>query len=308
MEKVLVTGGTGYIGNFLVSHLLSLGKKVLVLDKSIRQPTYCDIHKAEFIEGDMLSHELLHHCLEQVDTCFHLASLSSVSICARDWIFSHENNVLSFNCLLEELRKISHPVKLIYASSAAVYGDSKILPLVESEHIIPSSTFAADKLSNEIYAEVMDRVHGIRSIGLRLFNVYGPGQFKANSHNGVINSFKSAIEANQPLTIFGDGMQTRDFIYIKDVVEAFMAAVTTPAEKSGIFNVCSGQAISISKLAELMLQLSTAKLPVVYENAREVDVYHSVGDNKLTKKELNFTAKTPIEVGLDWFLKERGIP
>lgn len=306
MENVLVTGGRGFIGSHLVSHLLSLNINVLVLDKSIHKPTFCNIERAKIIEGDVLSHGLLNECLEQVDTCFHLAALSSVPVCARDWIFSHENNVLAFNGLLEELRRVSHPVKLIYSSSAAVYGDSKILPSSEFEHVSPNSTYGADKLSNEIYAEVVNRVYGIPSIGLRLFNVYGPGQLDSNPYSGVITSFKNAINKNQPIRIFGDGKQTRDFVYIKDVVEAFMAAANTPYDKAGVFNVCGGNAISIIELAELMMRLTENRVPVVYEKAREGDLYHSLGDQALAKKELNFIAKIPMESGLNWFLKDSG--
>ena len=305
MKKALVTGGMGFFGSYLVNHLLSLGVKVLVLDKSIHKPTYFNIDKATIIEGDVLSHELIHECLEQVDTCFHLAALSSVPVCARDWIFSHENNVLAFNGLLEEIRRVGRPIKLIYASSAAVYGNSQSQLASGSDHITPASTYGADKLSNEIYAEVIGTMYGIHSIGLRLFNVYGPGQLDSNPYSGVINSFKKAIQANAPITIFGDGKQTRDFIYIKDVVEAFMAAAATPDNLSGIFNVCSGRDISILELAELMMRLSGTKVPVIFEKERQGDLYHSLGDVTLAKKILKFTAQTKIETGLNWYLHEQ---
>ncbi|HAT8371143.1 TPA: NAD-dependent epimerase/dehydratase family protein [Legionella pneumophila] len=304
MRKALVTGGMGFIGNHLVNHLLSSGIEVLVLDKSVHKPTYCDIQKATIIEGDVLSHELLHDCLESVDTCFHLAALSSVAICNRDWIFSHENNVLAFNGLLEELRRIKHPVKLVYASSAAVYGDSQHLPLSESEHILPNSTYGADKLSNEIYAEVVRKVYGIPSIGLRLFNVYGPGQLASNRYSNVITTFKEAIETEQPLTIHGDGNQIRDFIYIDDVILAFMLAAQTSIDKSGVFNVCSGHSISILELAELMMRLSMKKLPINYEPKRIGDLTHSVGNGNLAKKELSFEPSISMDEGLSRMLKE----
>lgn len=304
MKKVLVTGGMGFIGNHLVSRLLEMGIEVLVLDKAIHKPTFCDIQKATIIEGDVLSHELVYECLEQVDTCFHLAALSAVAVCRRDWIFSHENNVLAFNGLLEELRRINKSVKLIYASSAAVYGHSRILPSSESEHVVPRSTYGADKLSNEIYAEVIRGLHGIPSIGLRFFNVYGPGQLKSNPYSGVMTSFKLAIGNNQPLTIFGDGKQTRDFIYVKDVVDALILSAETPYEQSGIYNICSGHAISIEELAQMMIRLSNKKPEIVYLDARADDLIHSLGDNRLAKKALHFQAKMPIDTGIDLFLKE----
>lgn len=298
MKKVLVTGGDGFIGSNLASRLLSLGVEVLVLDKSIYKPTYCDIHKATLIEGDILSHNLMFECLEQVDTCFHLAALSSLPACSRDWIFSHENNVVAFNGLLEELRRVSHPVKLIYASSCAVYGNSEALPLAESEHVQPSSTYGADKLSNELYARVIAETYRIPSIGLRLFNVYGKGQLELNPYSGVITLFSAALEANQPIRIFGDGHQTRDFIYIDDVIDALIIAGQTPADKSGVYNICRSQSISILDLAHLMMKLLKKDLPIIHEKERLGDLYHSRGDNSLAKKELGFTAKTAIEQGL----------
>lgn len=298
MKKVLVTGGTGFIGNYLVRQLLSLGVEVLVIDKSIHRPTYFDISKAELIEGDVLSQGLLRQCLEQVDTCFHLAAILSFTVCARDWLFSHANNVLAFNGLLEELRRASHPVKLVYASSCAVYGDSKDLPSSESHKTSPLTSYGADKLSNEIYAQVMSNMYGINSIGLRIFNVYGPGQLESSSYAGVITFFKNAILKGQPVTIFGDGNQTRDFIYIDDVVQALLAAAKKASSQSGIYNVCTGHPTSILGLAELMMKLSGKKVPIIHQPARPGDPYHSLGDNFLAEKELGFTPLTSIEPGL----------
>jgi UDP-glucose 4-epimerase len=298
LKKILVTGGTGFIGSYLVSRLLSLGIEVLVIDKSIHKPTYCDISKAELIEGDVLSQGLLRQYLKQVDTCFHLAAIMSQTVCARDWIYGHANNVLAFNGLLEELRRVSHPIKLVYASSCAVYGHSKDLPSSESDKIIPLSTYGADKLSNEIYAQVMLHSYGINSIGLRIFNVYGPGQLDTNSYAGVITRFKNAIIKEQPIKIFGDGKQTRDFIYVEDVVQAFLAAAKIVSERSGIYNVCTGHPISILDLAEIMMNLAGKRVPIIHENARIGDPYHSQGDNLLAKQELNFSPSTSIETGL----------
>jgi UDP-glucose 4-epimerase len=304
MKKALITGGMGFIGNFLANRLLSLGIEVLILDKSIYKPTFHNIQAAQRIEGDVLSHQLLQECLSQVDTCFHLAALSSVPACTRDWIFSHENNVLAFNGLLEELRRVPHPVKLIYASSAAVYGESQHLPLSESEHVTPCSTYGADKLSNEIYAEVARRAYGIKSIGLRLFNVYGPGQLESNSYSGVITSFRKAINADEPLIIYGDGKQTRDFIYIEDVVDGLHAAALAPPDLYGIFNICGGKSISILELAKLMLTLANKKNTLSHQEPRKGDTYHSLGNPKLAEKKLNFKAKISMQKGLDFFLKQ----
>lgn len=304
MKNVLVTGGTGFIGSHLVSYLLSKGIYVRVIDKSIHKPTWCDIRKAELIEGDVLSHELLFQCLQEADTCFHLAALSSIGVCSRDWIFSHENNVLAFNGLLEEIRRTDHPVKLVYASSAAVYGDCPQLPATESGPAFPLSTYGADKLSNELYAEVVHKLYGIPSLGLRLFNVYGPGQISSNPYSGVITSFKRAILNDEPIKIYGDGLQTRDFIFIDDIVDGFIKAAETPQDTSGIFNICSGVSTTIQALAELIIDLSGKKLAIKYEPAKADDLRHSTGNPLLAAKILGFKTKTSMQQGLDIFLKD----
>lgn len=303
MKRALVTGGTGFIGNHLVAKLLSLGIEVDVLDKSIHKPTHHPIDKANLIEGDVLSHNVLRDCLQTVDTCFHLAALSSVPACSRDWIFSHENNVLAFNGLLEELRIADHKIKLIYASSAAVYGNNAKMPLAESEHIVPNSPYGADKLSNEIYAEVMQSMYGLPSIGLRLFNVYGLGQLESNHYCTIMAAFKHALHTNQSLKIYGDGEQSRDFIYVEDIVDAFIAAARSDYEHSGIYNVCRGEAISVNEVVNMMMDISGQKVPLSYEKSAPGDLRASCGDPSLMAKELHFRAKTSIEEGLKKFLR-----
>lgn len=304
MKRILVTGGTGFIGSHLVHHLLSLNMDVWVYDKAIHKPTFHDISKASFIEGDVLSTELLYDCLQHVDTCFHLAALSAVAVCRRDWLFSHENNVIAFNGLLEQLQRLKKPIKLVYASSAAVYGNSDQLPLTESQHVIPRSAYGADKLSNEMYAAVAREIFGIPSIGLRFFNVYGPGQLKSNPYSGVITAFKLALDEDKPLTIFGNGKQTRDFIYVNDVIDALIKAANLPYESSGIFNICTGSSISIEELATMMIRLTGKKVPIIYQEARPDDLLHSLGSPVLAEEQLHFKAKTPMDRGIDSFLKE----
>jgi UDP-glucose 4-epimerase len=188
-----------------------------------------------------------------------------------------------------------------------VYGDSKNLPLSEDEHVVPNSPYGADKLSNEVYAKVMSNAYSIPSIGLRLFNVYGPGQLPTSSYSGVITSFKRDIKLNKPLTIFGDGLQTRDFIYVNDVVEAFMLAAATPYEKTGVYNICNGQAISILKLAAIMKSIAASDIPIVHQPVRKNDLRHSLGSKELAQRELNFVAKTPMDVGLSTFIKDNNL-
>lgn len=303
MRHALITGGMGFIGNHLAHRLLSMGVDVTILDKSIHTPIFCDIKGANIVEGDVLSRELLYRLLMKSDVCFHLAALSSVDVCGRDWIFSHENNVLAFNGLIDSLRHLPHSVKLIYASSAAVYGNNATLPAVESLHVIPASPYGADKLSNELYATVAHQYWGLPSIGLRFFNVYGPGQLASNPYSGVISCFKEAIANERPLLIYGDGKQTRDFIYVEDVIDACLLGAKSAKEVSGVFNVCRGRAISIHDLATMMLSLSQKNLTLEKKKEKTGDIRHSLGDPTLAKKELGFTANTSMEEGLSHFLE-----
>lgn len=301
-KKILVTGGMGFIGNHLVHKLLSLGAHVLVLDKSIYKPLFHDVGKAVIIEGDVLSHQLLADCLKQVDYCFHLAATASVVTCNNDWIYSHENNVLAFNGLLDEIRKSKRPIKLVYASTAAVYGANKDFPLKESAHIEPLSAYGADKLSNEVYAKVLSHLHHVHSIGLRLFNVYGPGQLTTNPYSGVISRFKKMLKKTMPIIIYGDGSQVRDFIYVDDVVDAFILAAQTSMETSGVWNVCTGKEVSILELAHSMMKLIGNKSDICYTEPRLGDLSHSIGDPGKAKADLGFVAKTTFEDGLNAYI------
>lgn len=304
MKKVLVTGGMGFIGNHLVNHLLNIDCEVIVIDKSINKPIYHPVRQARIIEGDVASCEFLHDCLAEVDTCFHLAALASIPLCNRDWIFSHQNNVLAFNGLLDAIRKLDKPIQLVYASSSAVYGDSDQLPLTESSPASPISTYGADKLSNEIYAKALLHLADIHSIGLRFFNVYGPGQLASNPYTGVISSFKTAILEDKALNIYGDGQQTRDFIYVQDVVDALILCAQKSNAISGIFNVCTGKAVTIESLAKLMMQLMDHSQGINKQPERAGDLRFSVGNPELARKQLGFVAKVPMETGLKSFLQD----
>lgn len=304
MKKILVTGGMGFVGNHLVKTLLEADMEVMVLDKSIYKPTYHDIAAATIVEGDMLSRELVYQCLSEVDTCFHLAAISSVALCNRDWIFSHLNNVNTFNNLLESIKLLNRPIKLVYASSSAVYGNSLSLPLKETLTIKPTSTYGADKFTNEMYAEVMSHVHGVHSIGLRLFNIYGSGQLASNPYSGVITNFKAAISQNKPITIFGDGTQTRDFIHVEDIVRAFITAAHTDYAKTGIYNICNGIAISINELAHLLMNAMNKEVSVNHAGPRAGDLLHSLGNPHLAGEELKFFAQVDMATGINRYINE----
>lgn len=305
--KVLVTGGMGFIGNHLVKTLLDQGANVTLLDKSIYKPVYHKVDSANIIEGDMLSRGLLADILADIDICFHLAAISSIASCNKDWIFSHENNVLAFNGLLEEIKKSPKKIKLVYTSSSAVYGNPDQLPLSESMRAKPISAYGADKRSNEIYAGVFKYTHDYSSIGLRLFNVYGPGQLSNNPYSGVLSQFKRNLNTKTPMTIYGDGKHSRDFIFIADVIQAFIKAAKTSHEKHGIYNICTGRSVTIFDLAKIMQELSGKTVPIEFQPERVGDIKNSYGDNICAKEELGFQATTKLEDGIAEYLKAQEI-
>lgn len=290
MKKVLVTGGMGFIGGHLVKKLLDAGMEVVIIDRAPYKPVPFDTSRVKIIETDMMSLEYLKSALEGVDVCFHLAAISSLAQCHYDWIYALKNNVLCFNNLLDILMRQFPTTKLVYASSSSVYGNCEILPLTEKSTTKPTSSYGADKLTNELYASIACQCYGYPSIGLRLFNVYGIGQPESSPYSGVITQFTYNIEQNEPLIIFGDGEQSRDFIPVEEVTDAFILAAQKKHDSAAIYNVCSGRATTINYLAEVMLDLSNKSLPVIHEKPRTGDLIHSLGSGKLAQKELRFSS------------------
>jgi UDP-glucose 4-epimerase len=302
MKSVLVTGGMGFIGNHLVHRLLQQGIEVTILDKSIHKPTYHANRQAKIIDGDILSTHLIRECLSKVDACFHLAAIASIEMSRRDWVFSHHNNVVGFNTLLQQIQDTPRKIKLVYASSSAVYGNCTQLPLSESYNTTPLSSYAADKFSNEAYAKALFHQFQIGSVGLRFFNVYGAGQHPSNPYTGVISKFRKAILDEKPLTIFGDGQQTRDFIHVDDVVDALICAAYHEQHQAEVYNVCSQQAVSINELAALMTQLTQHPHGIEYQPPRAGEVYHSQGNGAAIENAIGFKSKISLAVGMEQFL------
>lgn len=301
MKRALVTGGMGFIGGHLVSKLLKMGVEVVIIDKAPQKPVPFDRSKVTIIDTDMMSLEYLKSALKDVDICFHLAAISSLVQCHHDWIYALKNNVVCFNNLLDILMRQFPKIKLVYASSSSVYGNCKTLPLTEEAITKPTSSYGADKLTNELYASIAYQCYGYPSTGLRLFNVYGKGQPESSPYSGVITQFNYRIKNKEPLVIFGDGEQSRDFIPVEEVANAFVLAAQHQQEAAKIYNICSGRATTINHLAQIMLELSQKSLPVIHEKPRVGDLIHSLGSGKLAQDELGFSSSMDIKQGLKQF-------
>jgi UDP-glucose 4-epimerase len=301
MATFLVTGGCGFIGSHLIEALLEQGHHVRVLD-DLSTGTVANLRSAaDLLIGDVADPDLITRASRDIAGCFHLAAIASVPRCNADWAGSHRVNLDAQIRVLEAARRRRFPV--VYASSAAVYGDNPSTPLIEDGATLPRSIYGADKLGCELHARAGAVVHGIGSIGLRFFNVYGPRQRPDNPYAGVISVFAERILQGQPVTVFGDGEQSRDFVFVRDVAQAMLAAMALlmgeePRSRAAVLNVCRGEAISILRLAEALMDLVGRRVPLELRPPREGDIRHSLGDPAQAQEIIGFRATTSLEDGL----------
>lgn len=298
MPHYLVTGGCGFIGSHLVDALLARGDSVVVLDDFSTGKRENIPQRVPVIKGDAADPALVEEAMQRVDGCFHLAAVASVQKSKEEWLATHRANQTATVAVLDTAAKQANTPKVVYASSAAVYGDNTQVPLGESAATGPQTAYGADKLGSELHARVAAQVHGVPTAGMRFFNVYGPRQDPHSPYSGVISIFAERIRRGNGITINGDGGQTRDFIYVGDVVRALLAAMAAESETAEVFNVCTGKETSIGRLAEILQQLAGKQVAISHGPARTGDIYRSLGDPAKAEKLLGFRAETPVEKGL----------
>ncbi len=233
---VLVTGGAGFIGSHSVEALLDAGAEVTVLDNfsAGRRANLPEHGKLRIVEGDIRDAPSVQRAMTGVDHILHLAAQVSVRASVEAPALSASHNVAGFLNIADAARRPG-VLRLVYASSAAVYGAPRVLPLDEGSACEPLSPYGLEKLVNDQYAALFGRLYGTSMLGLRYFNVYGPRQDPASPYAGVISRFASRLASNEPLSVFGDGQQTRDFIFVKDVARANVAALRSKC--NGVLNV-----------------------------------------------------------------------
>lgn len=287
-KSILITGGRGFIGNHLF-RALSENNDVKIFD---------------IVDGkDVKNFDLLKKELKNVDVVFHLAGLISVEESMRNPLGYIENNIIgSYNVLKAALE--NNVKKVVFASSAAVYGDYPENPKKEDMHLIPKSPYAFSKVAAERFMENFNN-NGLSTISLRFFNIYGPEQKIDSSYASVIPIFITKALRNENLIIYGNGKQTRDFIYIEDIINALILA----SEKgSGVFNIGSGKPTSINELSNLIIELANSKSKIIHEKEREGDIIHSLSDISKANKILGFKPIYDLRTGLietiEWFRKQ----
>lgn len=300
MQNYLVTGGAGFIGANLVEALLRAGKNVRVLDNLAtghRANIEPFLGEIEFLEADVRDADAVRRAVTGMDVVLHQAALASVPRSVADPMSANEVNVTgTLNVLLAA--RDAGVARVVFASSSSVYGDSPVLPKIETMPVEPMSPYAVSKLAAERYCTAFTTVYGLPTIALRYFNVFGPHQDPKSTYAAVIPRFVTAMLRGSRPTIYGDGRQSRDFTYIDNVVAANLLAAEAPAGVSGYFNVACGDRIS---LLELVVQLNATlgtEIAPVHEPPRPGDVRDSQADISKIRDALGFAPVVSFGEGL----------
>jgi len=249
------------------------------------------------VQGDLRDRDIVRHAVDGVDIVFHQAALSSVQGSIQDPHSTLDVNITGTLNVLEAARDAGCR-RVVFASSASVYGDAPGMPKVESMVPHPLSPYAISKLAGEHLCSVFTRVHELETVALRYFNVFGPGQDPSSSYSGVISRFLLALREDWQPTIFGDGEQTRDYVYVDNVVDANLQAAFTAEAAGRVFNIASGQAATLNRLLATMAELTAGDARANHEPERPGDIRHSLADISTARQALGYIVKVPLEEGL----------
>lgn len=297
-KNILVTGGAGFIGSNLVDRL-SPENRVTVLDNLFSgSPSNLEKSKDRitFIKGDVRDKALLKDIVAEVEFVFHLAAHVGNIRSIADPRFDMEVNIGGTLNLLEACRN-SSVRRLVYSSSGAIFGEAKYLPIDEEHPLNPESPYAVSKLAAEKYCFAFYKVYGVPTAVLRYFNAYGPRQ-DTSEYANAISIFISKTRQGEPITLFGDGEQTRDFVFVGDIVAANILAATRPAAVGQIFNIATGRADSIGQLINLIREISGRESPLVYADSRAGEVKHSRATIEKAQKMLGYHPQASLKEGL----------
>jgi UDP-glucose 4-epimerase len=296
----LVTGGCGFIGSHIVRELVRRGERVRVLDNgSSGDPARLTDVRAdiELVIGDVRDAETTHAVCQGVEVVLHQAAMASVPQSVSEPELTHQVNVTGTLNILLAAREAGVR-RVVFASSSAVYGDQPVSPKTEVLPAIPSSPYGVQKLAAESYCRIWPALYGVEAVALRYFNVFGPGQDPTSDYAAVIPRFITAILAGRPPIVYGNGEQTRDFLYIQNVVEINLLTASVPAASGVVLNVGSGVAISLNQLLAELERIMGKEINVTSQQARSGDIRESVAEISLLRATLGYTPTVSFAEGL----------
>jgi UDP-glucose 4-epimerase len=298
MASYLVTGGCGFIGSHLADALVARGHQVRILDNLSTGHRENAPAEAELVVADVTDKAAVAAACEGIDGIFHLAAIASVEESRRNWLAAHAVNLSGTITVFEAARRGKTPLRVVYASSAAVYGDCPAVPLSEGDVARPINAYGADKLGCELHGRVATLLHGIPTVGVRFFNIYGVRQDPSSPYSGVISIFVDRLKRKQAIDIYGDGRQVRDFVAVSDAVEALLAAMSVNDAAGEAFNVCSGFGTTVRELANVVGEMFGVTPDIRFAPARPGDIRISLGDPTRAARVLGFKTKLTIRQGL----------
>lgn len=308
MARFLVTGVAGFIGRSIAKQLLDDGHTVRGIDNFAtgKRENLDGLRNLDFLEGDITDPAAISRACKGIDIIFHEAALASVPRSVADPIGTHHANVTGTITLLEGAR-LGNVKRVVYAGSSSAYGETAVLPKREDMLPCPVSPYAVSKLAGEYYMAAYFRVYGLETVTLRYFNVFGPYQDPASQYSGVLARFIPMMLRGEAPTIHGDGEQSRDFTYIRNVVEANLLAASAPSQKVAgqVFNVATAQAITLNDTVKCLRRITAYQGPVHYGPERQGDVRHSLADISAATQALGYEPGVLFEEGLrrtvEWY-------
>jgi UDP-glucose 4-epimerase len=312
MSHYVVTGGAGFIGSAIVRQLLAEGaRNVVVIDNLLtgHERNIEEIRsRIDFQRADIRNYEEIAPLVRGANVVFHQAAIPSVPRSIDDPVPSHDVNVNgTFNVL--RAAKEGQAGRVVYAASSSAYGDTDVLPKVESMAPQPKSPYALQKLMGEYYASIFSGVYGLETVSLRYFNVYGPRQDPSSAYSGVLSLFMTAVLERKAPTIFGDGEHSRDFTFVEDVAELNLKAARAQGVSGNMYNGGNGGRITLNQAWALLQKLEGVTIPPIYALPRVGDVRDSQADTTLAVRDLGHAPRYGFEEGmritLEWYRKQR---
>ena len=303
----LVTGGAGFIGSNIVRTLLEKGEPVRLLDdfSTGKRENVGDLSGAEIIEGSLLDQKCIREAVDGIDYVLHQGAIPSVPRSVADPLGSNEANVTGTLKLLLAAKNAGVK-RFVFAASSSAYGDTEVLPKVETMTADPLSPYAVNKYSGELYTKVFNQIYGLSTVSLRYFNIFGPYQDPASEYAAVIPKFIIRMLRGEAPVIYGDGEQSRDFTYIDNAVTAnLLACKADKAGRGEVINVACGKRYSLNELVRALNNILGTNIKPRYTDPRPGDVKHSLADISMAKETLGYEVKVDFEEGLrqtvEWF-------